>query len=200
MAFSKTWNEASPTATDPADEIHLDIQTDKIATRERLESFMGISDFSSRDPMSADSIRMGGANPKIRGGSASLVITASDGTTPILTIDTTNSNLLTNKINRGVISISGAAIGFDIFQPVVGVMYHLLIFGKDAASPSNGFIDEITCMNPAAAVTKTVLHSTTLVGAPGARTYSDNAGKLKIAVASGATWYLDIAATFNTTT
>lgn len=198
MPFTVTWDEAYPTDASPANDIEVYITDDKKATRERLESLLGISDFATRFPMSADALRMGGASPKIIGGSSSLIFTASDGTTPRLTIDTTNGALKSDNINRRTVSSSGAALGFEILQPLPNVMYEVTVFGKDASgTPTNGFIDKLTVYGGVAA-TFTVLSSTTLVGAPGARTYSNSAGKLNLAVASGATWYIDLALTYNT--
>jgi len=89
--------------------------------------------------------------------------------------------------------VSGAAMGFNIFTPTTDCAYHLVIRGQDVAtgSPSNAFLDTIE-LQAVAGWTHTVLHSTTLVGTPGARTYSNNTGALKVVVGSGTTWYIDV--------
>lgn len=72
MAFSITWNESYPAGTDLGSGIDTYIQQDKVATRERLESLLGISNFTSRDPISADALKMSGtADSYIIGGTAS---------------------------------------------------------------------------------------------------------------------------------
>lgn len=73
MAFSITWNEAYPAGSDSAAGIDTYIQQDKIAVRERLESLIGIADFATRFPMTADSLKMGGTG-KIVSGATSLSI------------------------------------------------------------------------------------------------------------------------------
>lgn len=57
MAFSIAWNEAYPANSDAAAAIGTYIQQDKIATRERLESLLGITDWATRDPMTADTFK-----------------------------------------------------------------------------------------------------------------------------------------------
>ncbi len=199
MPFTKTWDETAPTKLSTAVDIDLYIKDDKIAVRERFESLLGIADFATRFPMSADALKMNGAaTSKILGGTAGFAIANSAGTA-LVTFDTTAGSLTlgghtVNKITRGTFpQYSGPALGFDTFTPTNGVMYDIIVFGKDATGiPANAYIDKLTVFG-AAAVTWTVLSSTTLVGAPAARTYSNNAGKLKIAHAAGATWYADIA-------
>lgn len=91
--------------------------------------------------------------------------------------------------------VNGGAIGFNVFTPTADVAYRLFVRGQDAASgaPSNGWLDELTVVKYAGTVTINVLHSTTLVGAPGARTWSDDGGgALKLVVANGTTWYIDV--------
>lgn len=88
--------------------------------------------------------------------------------------------------------LTGSGAGFDLFTPTQNATYYLILRGQDVASgaPSNGFVDVLVLISNGT-VTPTVISSTTVVGTPGARTYSNNAGKLKIAVASGTTWYVD---------
>lgn len=72
MPFSITWNESYPAGTDLGSGIDTYIQQDKTAVRERMESLLGIADFSTRDPMTADALKMsGGTNTYIVGGSVS---------------------------------------------------------------------------------------------------------------------------------
>lgn len=106
MAFSISWNEAYPAGSDAASGIDTYIQQDKIAVRERLESFMGISDFATRDPMSADAVKMdGGANTFILGGTASWGVKNQAGTN--YNLQTTNAGVLT--IRAGLIITAGGA-------------------------------------------------------------------------------------------
>lgn len=94
-----------------------------------------------------------------------------------------------------IAQVSGLAAGFDTFTPTANVAYRLTVRGQDAASgtPTNAWLDELTVVSYSGTVTINVLHSSTLVGTPGARTWSNNAGALKLVVATGTTWYLDIA-------
>jgi len=67
------------------------------------------------------------------------------------------------------------------------------VSGKDASdggSPSNAFID-IVVFQGQATLAPVAVSSTPTIGTPGARTYSNNTGSLKIAIATGATWYID---------
>lgn len=94
----------------------------------------------------------------------------------------------------GVIAqVSGANIGFDLFSPASNATYHLVIRGQDATNgaPSSAFVDlvEITNVGGWAPL---VTASKNTFGSPGARTYTNNAGALHLAVANGATWYIDI--------
>jgi hypothetical protein len=73
MAFSIAWNEAYPAGSDVAAGIDTYIQQDKIAVRERMESLLGIANWAARDPMTADSLKMGGTG-KIVSGATSLSI------------------------------------------------------------------------------------------------------------------------------
>lgn len=93
-----------------------------------------------------------------------------------------------------IAQVSGINAGFDLFTPVANLTYHLLVAGKDAADgtgPSNAFLDEIV-FNATAGYTVTTWHSGNVLGTPGARTYTNNAGKLHIAIANGSTWYIDM--------
>lgn len=72
MGFTITWNESYPSGSDLLSGVDTYIQQDKIAVRERLESLLGISDFATRYPMTADSLKMNGtADSKVIGGTAS---------------------------------------------------------------------------------------------------------------------------------
>jgi hypothetical protein len=89
--------------------------------------------------------------------------------------------------------LSGLSAGFDLFTPTQNATYYLIVRGQDAASgaPSNGFVDVLLAYSTGTVV-PTVITSTTFVGTPGARTYSNNSGALKIALANGITWYIDM--------
>lgn len=87
---------------------------------------------------------------------------------------------------------SGLSAGFDLFTPTTNCTYWLCLRGQDVASgaPTNAFLDVLqltasTGWAPSATQTNTF-------GTPGARTYSNNAGALKIVVATGTTWYIDV--------
>jgi len=74
MAFSDSWDETSPNgAVVAADTLDTIVKNEvKRAIRERMESLLGIADFSTRDPISADALRMNGAaNSYIIGGTTS---------------------------------------------------------------------------------------------------------------------------------
>ncbi len=72
MPFLQVWDESAPAGSAVASGIDTYIQIDKIATRERLESLLGIVNFSARFPMSADALKMSGAaDSYIIGGTAS---------------------------------------------------------------------------------------------------------------------------------
>lgn len=94
--------------------------------------------------------------------------------------------------------VSGGGAGFDIFTPQANVQYELRIAGKDVTNgnaPNNSYIDTVPICKNGPTVQIGTITSRTVVGAPGARTYSNNAGKLKVAHASGTTWYVDVAIT-----
>ena len=97
------------------------------------------------------------------------------------------------KVIGALAQVSGIGAGFDVFTPTANCAYYLVIRGQDAASgsPSNAFLDILT-LDVVGTWAPTVLSSTTLVGTPGARTWSKNSNALKVAVASGTTWYLDV--------
>lgn len=103
------------------------------------------------------------------------------------------------NVSMGNITVGGQAqqsivsTGANIFTPVSGT-YFLIISGKDAAdgsAPSNAFCDTVIVTAQVALVPINVNDSTT-IGAPGARTYSNNSGALKLAVATGSTWRIDL--------
>jgi hypothetical protein len=89
---------------------------------------------------------------------------------------------------------SGAAAGFNVLSPTANCAYRVVLRGQDSATgtPTNAFLDELTVVSYGATAAFNVLHSTTLVGTPGARTYSNNSGALKIALANGTVWYVDV--------
>lgn len=89
--------------------------------------------------------------------------------------------------------VSGMAAGFNIFTPTTDATYQLVIRGQDAASgtPANAFVDVVDVTATGAGWVPASTQTNTL-GTPGARTYSNNTGALKIVVANGTTWYLDV--------
>jgi hypothetical protein len=103
---------------------------------------------------------------------------------------------LQNEVLNGATQVSGNNIGFDLFTPTANLTYRLLIAGKDVTDgnpPNNAFIDEVVFNATGGGWTvPTPWHSQTVVGAPGARTYTNATGKLHIAIANGITWYIDI--------
>jgi hypothetical protein len=98
----------------------------------------------------------------------------------------------------GITQQFGTGSGFNFFTPVgSGSAYQLIINGKDTAdgtTPSNAFMDIVVFQNQPSPIYN-VLVSTVTAGAPGARTYSTDAGNVRIAVASGTNWYVDAAVT-----
>lgn len=114
-----------------------------------------------------------------------------------LTLDAAEAAVGIGTQTRGTLAqVSGIAAGFNLFTPTANATYHLVIRGQDAATgaPTNAFVDVI-CITAIAGWAHAVVTSTTTAGTPGARTYSNNAGSLKIVVATGGTWYIDIALT-----
>lgn len=143
--------------------------------------------------------------------SASYAISASNATTAsyALTISgaaTTITNYTGSSAVGGMI-ISGngqfngnfGALGSDLWNPgTTPNIYKVTIVSKDTADgtiPNNAFMDELTCYVTVAGpptVNFTVRTSWTIIGTPGARTYSNNNGALKLAIATGTTWYVDL--------
>ncbi len=101
-----------------------------------------------------------------------------------------------NTKHWGIAQQSGLGAGFNIFTPVADYgTYVLLVAGKDAptgSAPSNGFIDTVVFNCLATTFTPAVAWSATTVGAPGARTYTNSTGTLRVAIATGTTWYVDL--------
>ena len=95
----------------------------------------------------------------------------------------------------GLAQITGAGAGFDIYTPDSNTIEKVIVFGKgnsDGSTPTVAFVDEFYVLNgPPVSFTTPV--ATTVIGSPGARTYSNNAGHLHIAIASGsASWWIDV--------
>jgi hypothetical protein len=93
----------------------------------------------------------------------------------------------------GSAQVNGNAVGFNIVTLAGAFQYRIVISGKDASdgsAPANTFLD-VVVLNAGAAWVPITVSSTTVKGAPGARTYSNNIGVLKIVIASGTTWYID---------
>jgi hypothetical protein len=89
--------------------------------------------------------------------------------------------------------VSGIAAGFDVFTPTTNATYHLVVRGQDAATgaATNAWVD-VLVIHAATGWAPAVISSTTTVGTPGARTWSNNTGALKVVVATGTTWYVDV--------
>lgn len=105
MPFSITWNEAYPAGTDNAGAIEDYFHQDKIATRERMESLLGISNFATRFPMSADALRMdGAANTYIKGGTATWSIRDTTGVTSFISVNTVTGTTTLLAVTTGLIN------------------------------------------------------------------------------------------------
>ncbi len=122
--------------------------------------------------------------------------TGADGTWELLTPATAGTAWKTGNIQGGGLAQqSGLAAGFSIFTPSSDAgVYRLLITGKDASTggtPSNVWYDEVVLV-PTAGWAPVVVSSTTVVGTPGGRTYTNSTGALQVAVASGTVWYVDV--------
>ena len=104
MTFSITWNESYPSGTNLLSGVDTYIQEDKIAVRERLESLLGITDFETRDPMSADVFHMDGIDESfIIGGAVSWGVKDNAGAQINLTV--LNDGTVTAR--GGLVSSSG---------------------------------------------------------------------------------------------
>lgn len=101
-----------------------------------------------------------------------------------------------NTKTWGVAQQSGLGAGFNIFTPASDYgQYAITVSGKDAATglaPSNAFVDKITLNALAGTFSVATAWSTNTVGSPGSRTYTNATGALRVAVASGTTWYVDL--------
>lgn len=99
------------------------------------------------------------------------------------------------SVGGGLAQQSGGAVGFNILTPTADYgSYLVLVAGKDAATggaPSNAWLDQVV-FNATSGWAPTAISSTTTLGSPGARTYSNATGTLHLAVASGTTWYVDL--------
>ena len=124
------------------------------------------------------------ASADITGDMSAATVTLSAGE-DALAIDT--------KMIGALAQVSGGAMGFNIFTPTADCTYQLIIRGQDAATgtPTNAFEDlvEITAAGAGWAPVATAVNT---FGAPGARTYANTLGALSVAVATGATWYIDV--------
>jgi hypothetical protein len=93
--------------------------------------------------------------------------------------------------------VSGVSVGFDIFTPLANLNYYLVVTGKDVANGAGatlGFVDTLSLCAVGVWAPAGVVQTNTL-GAPGARTYTNVAGKLHVAMAGGGvTYYVDILA------
>jgi hypothetical protein len=97
----------------------------------------------------------------------------------------------------GLAQASGLGAGFNVFTPTANATYRLVIRGQDVASgaATNAWVD-VVVIHAAAGWAPVTVTSTTTIGAPGARTYSNNAGAFKhVNATGGTTWYIDIALT-----
>lgn len=93
----------------------------------------------------------------------------------------------------GIFPVSGSSSGFNIYTPSnSNTAYFLIISGKNSPS-TRVFIDIISFFN-IGTWTPRIISSTTLLGSPGTRTYSNSGGALRIALSGGSmTYYINIA-------
>lgn len=95
MAYTNTIgvNATLPAGTEPANEIHLDIQAVKTAFIERLDDVLG-ADFANDDPVSAESLKLNrAANTKVLIGTTSTDFREDDDSESILKLTESNVEL-----------------------------------------------------------------------------------------------------------
>jgi hypothetical protein len=113
-----------------------------------------------------------------------------------LTLAAGETALAIGNTKLGAIAqVSGTNAGFNLFTPTLNLSYYLVIAGKNVAdgSPPTVAFEDVIVFNAAAGWAPVVLSSSSVVGAPGARTYTNSTGSLHIATAGGAvTWRVDI--------
>lgn len=108
MAYTRTWNEATPPDTAAANTIAQLIRNKSIDMRERLNSVLGITDFTI-DPLKGQRLDLGGvATSKIVPGATSLSLrNAADNADNLLIADagdvTVRGKLLSARINADVV-------------------------------------------------------------------------------------------------
>lgn len=128
--------------------------------------------------------QLSAASADITGDVSAATVTLSAGE-DALAIDT--------KMIGALAQVSGIGAGFNIFTPTADCTYQLVVRGQDAATgaPTNAFLDlvEITATGAGWAPVATAVNT---FGAPGARTYTNNAGALKVVIPTGTTWYIDV--------
>lgn len=88
--------------------------------------------------------------------------------------------------------VSGSAVGFDLFTPTANCTYLLAIRVQDAATgaPTNCTTDLVVVTTVGTWVPTKMAASVTTGTC--ATTYSKNSSALKLAVATGTTWYVDV--------
>jgi hypothetical protein len=88
---------------------------------------------------------------------------------------------------------TGTGAGINLFTlPANNGTLIVFVAGKDASgSPSNAFLDIVVVNSSGATGTPHAVTSTTTVGSPGARTYTDVTGNFRLAIASGINWWID---------
>lgn len=102
MVYSVAWNEAVPAGSAAANQIDTFIQNDKTATRERLESLFGITNFQTADPVKGQKLNLAaGAISSIVPGATSFAVRDS--------ADARN-NFLVNEIGD-IVSHRNLAVG-----------------------------------------------------------------------------------------
>jgi hypothetical protein len=97
------------------------------------------------------------------------------------------------KITGALAQVSGAALGFDLFTPTANCTYLLAIRVQNVATsnPSHCTVDLVTLTTVGTWAPTKMVASVTNVGTC-ATTYTNNSGALKLAVATGTTWYADV--------
>lgn len=111
-----------------------------------------------------------------------------------LTVTAGEAGLIGGNVKQGFFGQFIGATPVFLLTPTNLSQYYLVISGKDTTDGttySNAFVD-VVAFGAIASWTPHVISSTTTVGAPGARTYTNSTGTLKVAIASGTTWWIDL--------
>lgn len=97
-----------------------------------------------------------------------------------------------SKTAGALAQVSGAAAGFDVFTPTANCTYLLSVRVQDVATgaPTNAAHD-LLLLTVTGTWTVTTINHTATVGTC-ATTWTKNASAVKLAVATGVTWYVDV--------